>query len=143
MILYTQEDFHAETMRLTNNEGVHVVYDSVGKATFDKSILSLRARGYLVVYGISSGAMPPFDINSLSGFSGTKNKGSLFITRPSLGDYTSTRKDLLWRADDLFNWITNGTLKVNVVGTFPLSEAAKAHELMESRQVAGKIVLLP
>ena len=143
VIDYTQSDFETETMRLTNGEGVHAVYDAVGRTTFDKGIKVLRTKGCLVVYGLSSGPVPPFDINRLSGITGSGNKGSLFLTWASLGDYASNREDLLWRAGDVLHWVASGSLKVHIVGTFALTEAADAHRLLESRQVAGKVILLP
>jgi NADPH:quinone reductase len=143
VILYTQSDFETETMRLTNNEGVHAVYDSVGKTTFDKGIHVLRAQGYMVVYGLSSGSVSPFDINRLSGITGSGNKGSLFLTWATSSDYTSKREDLLWRAKDVLGWVADGLLKVPIAKTFPLAEAAKAHRLLESRKSIGKILLLP
>jgi NADPH:quinone reductase len=143
VIIYTQSDFETETMCLTNNEGVHAVYDSVGKTTFDKGINVLKAQGYMVVYGLSSGSVPPFDINRLSGITGSSNKGSLFLTWATSSDYTSKREDLLWRAKDVLGWVADSSLKVTIAQTFPLAQATKAHSLLESRKVAGKIVLLP
>lgn len=143
IIVYTRDDFEAETMRLTNGEGVHAVYDGVGKTTFDKGIRVLRAQGYMVVYGLTSGSVPPFDINRLSGITGSGNKGSLFLTWATSSDYTSKREDLLWRARDVFKWLADGTLKVHIAQTFPLAKAAEAHRLIENRKVSGKIVLIP
>jgi NADPH2:quinone reductase len=97
----------------------------------------------MVIYGLSSGAIPPFDINRLSGITGSGNKGSLFLTWASSSDYSSKREDLLWRANDIFCWLAEGSLKVPIAQTFPLAEAAKAHKLIEDRQVAGKLLLLP
>ena len=143
VILYTQTDFASETMRLTQGEGVHAVYDSVGRTTFDKGISVLRGQGYMIVFGLSSGPVPPFDINRLSGITGSGNKGSLFLTWATLSDYAAKREDLLWRARDVLDWIAEGSLKVHIAGRFPLTEAAAAHRLIESRQVAGKVLLLP
>ena len=143
VILYTQIDFESETMRLTQGEGVHVVYDSVGRTTFDKGIRVLRAQGYMIVFGLSSGPVPPFDINRLSGITGAESKGSLFLTWATLNDYAAKREDLLWRARDVYDWIAEGSLKVHIARTLPLTKAAEAHRLIESRQVAGKVLLLP
>lgn len=143
VILYTQADFETETMRLTQGEGVHAVYDSVGQTTFDKGIKVLRAQGHMIVFGLSSGPVPPFDINRLSGVTGSGNKGSLFLTWASLRDYAAKREDLLWRAKDVLEWAGEGSLTVHIDRTFPLTEAVEAHRLLESRQVAGKILLLP
>ena len=137
VILYTQTDFDVEVRRLTNNTGVDVVYDSVGKDTFDKSLNCLRRRGYLVLYGASSGPVPALDPQVLNA------KGSLFLTRPALGHYTADRDELLWRADSLFQWIAAGELKVRIDKTFPLAEAAEAHRYLEGRQSKGKILLIP
>ncbi|MEJ2263779.1 MAG: quinone oxidoreductase [Anaerolineales bacterium] len=137
IILYTQTDFEAETKRLTGDKGVDVVYDSVGKTTFQKSLNCLRARGYLVLYGQSSGPVEPLDPQVLNA------KGSLFLTRPSLGHYAASREEITGRANDLFTWISSGELEVHIDQTFPLSEAAKAHRYMEDRRTKGKILLLP
>ena len=137
VILYTQTDFEVEVKRLTNNAGVDVVYDSVGKDTFDKSLNCLRRRGYMVLFGASSGAVPPLDPQVLNA------KGSIFLTRPFLAHYTADRTELLWRVNDLFNWIATGELNVRIDKTFPLSEAAEAHRYLEGRQSKGKILLIP
>ncbi len=137
IILYTQTDFVQETRRLTDGSGAHVVYDSVGKTTFEGSLDSLRPRGYLVLFGQSSGSVPPFDPQVLS------SKGSLFLTRPLLVNYISTREELLWRSGELFRWIKDGELKVRIDTTFPLSAVAEAHRYMEGRQTKGKILLIP
>jgi NADPH:quinone reductase len=143
VIDYSRANFETETMRLTNSEGVHAVYDSVGKTTFDKSINVLRAQGYMVIYGLTSGAIPPFDINRLSGITGSGNKGSLFLTWATSSDYTNKREDLLWRAKDVLSWVADGSLKVHIARTLPLAKAAEAHRLLESRKVVGKVLLLP
>jgi NADPH:quinone reductase len=143
VIIYTKDDFEAETMRLTNSEGVHAIYDSVGKTTFDKGINILRAQGYMVVYGLTSGNVPPFDINRLSGITGSGNKGSLFLTWATSSDYTSKHEDLVWRARDVLNWVADGSLKVHIAQTLPLAKAADAHHLIESRKTLGKILLIP
>ena len=136
-ILYTEKDFEAEVKRLTGGRGVDVVYDSVGKTTFDKGLNCLRPRGLMVLFGQSSGPVPPFDLTTLNG------KGSLYVTRPSLGYYVLTRDELLWRAGDVLNWISEGTLKLRVDHTYPLAEAAAAHRDLEGRKTAGKLVLVP
>lgn len=136
VILYTRTDFQQEIQRLTGGRGVDVVYDSVGQATYEKSLASLRPRGYLVLFGQSSGAVPPIDPLRLSA-------GSYFLTRPSLGPYVATREELEWRAHDCFRWIRDGQLKLRIGGTFPLAEAAEAHRRLEGRQTVGKLLLLP
>jgi NADPH:quinone reductase len=136
-IVYTEADFEAETKRLTNGEGVHVVYDGVGKATFDKDLNVLRPRGYLVLFGGSSGAVPPFDLIKLS------QKGSLFITRPTLAHYTATREELEWRAGDVLGAIARGDLKLRIHKTYPLEAAAEAHRDLEGRKTTGKLLLKP
>jgi NADPH2:quinone reductase len=137
VILYTQTDFEAEVKRLTNSVGVDVVYDSVGKDTFDKSLNCLRRRGYMVLYGASSGAVPPMDPQTLNA------KGSLYLTRPFLAHYTADRAELSTRVNDVFNWIAAGELKVRIDRTFPLTQAAEAHRYLEDRQSKGKILLIP
>lgn len=137
LILYTQTDFLAEVKKLTDGRGVNVVYDSVGQTTFDKSLDCLRPRGYLVLFGQSSGPVPPFDPGKLAA------KGSLFLTRPSLPHYTLERSELLQRANDVFNWTATGRLKVKIDKTFPLAEAAGAHRQLEGRKTTGKVILLP
>lgn len=137
IILYTRQDFEAETRRLTGGKGVEVVYDSVGKTTFAASLNCLKPRGYMVLYGQSSGPVEPQDPQILN------RKGSLFLTRPSLGQYTATRDELLQRSADLFAWIASGKLKVRIDRTFPLAEAAAAHLYMEGRGTKGKVLLIP
>jgi NADPH2:quinone reductase len=137
IILYTQTDFAAEIKRLTNGRGVNVVYDSVGQSTFDKSLDCLRPRGYMVLFGQSSGPVPPFNLGTLA------TKGSLFVTRPTLAHYAITREELLQRANDLFNWIATGQLKLRIDKTFPLAEAAEAHRQLEGRKTSGKVLLVP
>ena len=117
--------------------GVEVVYESVGKDTFDKSLNCLKPRGYLVLFGQASGVVPPFDPQILN------SKGSLFLTRPTLGNYMSNRAELLERANDLFNWMAAGKLKVRIDKTFPLAEATEAHRYLEGRKSKGKILLIP
>jgi NADPH2:quinone reductase len=135
VILYNEQDFVAETKRLTNGQGVDVVYDSVGQATFLKSLDCLKPRGVLAFFGQSSGAVAPFDPLLLS------SKGSLYLTRPTLGTYIAKREDLEWRAADLFRWIESGELKVRIDTTYPLAEAAKAHQHLEGRRTTGKLLL--
>jgi NADPH:quinone reductase len=137
VIRYTEQDFVAETKRLTSGQGVHVVYDSVGKTTFDGSLDVLRPRGYLVLFGQSSGAVPPVNPQILN------SKGSLFLTRPTMGHYVADRAELVSRADDVLNWIKSGELDVRIDRTFPLADAADAHRALESRQTSGKLVLIP
>lgn len=137
IILYTQTDFVQETRHLTGGAGVHVVYDSVGKTTFEGSLDALRPRGTLILFGRSSGPVPPFDPEVLN------RKGSLYLTRPTLVHYIATREELLWRSGELFRWIKDGELKVRIDTTFPLSAAAEAHRYMEGRQTRGKILLIP
>jgi NADPH2:quinone reductase len=137
VILYREQDFLAETRRLTDGAGLDVVYDSVGKDTFDTSLSALKPRGTLVLFGASSGAVPPFDINVL------QHKGSLYVTRPTLAHYTATRDELLWRSGELFTWLREGTLRVRIERTYPLAEAAQAHIDLASRSTAGKLLLIP
>jgi NADPH:quinone reductase len=136
IILYTQQDFAAEVKRLTSGHGADVVYDSVGAATFEKSLNSLRPRGLLALFGQSSGPVPPFDPNILNG------KGSLFLTRPSLAHHCLTRAELLWRAGDVLGWVSSGELKIRVDRAYPLAEAPQAHRDLEARRTAGKLLLL-
>lgn len=137
IILYTQADFLAEVKRITNGQGVHVVYDSVGATTFEKSLDCLRPRGYLVLFGQSSGPVGPFDPAKLAA------KGSLFLTRPSLAHYTLNRAELLRRAADLFDWMKAGKLNVRIEKTLPLRDAREAQQLLEGRKTTGKLVLIP
>jgi NADPH:quinone reductase len=135
VILYTSQEFDLEVKRLTGGRGVDVVYDSVGRATFDRSLNSLRPRGLLALFGQSSGPVAPFDPNILN------PKGSLFLTRPSLGHYLLTRDELLWRANDVFAGLESGAITFNLFRTLPLAEAAEAQRLLEGRSTTGKIVL--
>jgi NADPH2:quinone reductase len=134
-ILYTEQDFETEVKRLTAGRGVDVVYDSVGQTTFQKSLGSLHPRGLLALFGQSSGPVPPVDLNILNA------KGSLFVTRPSLGHHVATRDELLWRASDVLNWIGAGKLKLRIDRSYPLAEAAQAHRDLEGRHTAGKLLL--
>ena len=137
VILYTEQDFVEETERITNGEGVDVVYDSVGKDTFDGSLDVLRPRGYMVLFGASSGPVPPLDPQILN------QKGGLFLTRPALAQYTASREELLWRAQSLFSWIGQNNLDVRIGGTYELSDAEQAHRDLEGRKSTGKLILLP
>ena len=135
MIDYTTQDFAAETRRITNGAGVDVVYDSVGKTTFDKSVDCLRRRGMMALFGQSSGPVPPVDPQLLN------RKGSLFLTRPKLGDYVATREELESRANELLGWVQSGKLDVRIGAEFPLAEAAEAHRALEARKTTGKVLL--
>jgi NADPH2:quinone reductase len=137
VILYTQSDFETETKRVTNGKGVDVVYDSVGKTTFEKGLNVLRPRGMMVLFGGSSGAVPPFDLIALS------QKGSLYVTRPTLVNYISTREELVARSSAVFGMIAAGKLKLRVEYTYPLAEAQKAHRDLEGRKTTGKLLLIP
>jgi NADPH2:quinone reductase len=137
VIIYTEQDFVEETRRITGGEGVHVVYDSVGKDTFEGSLDCLRRRGYMVLFGASSGPVPPFDIQTLN------QKGGLFLTRPALAHYTATREELMWRAESLLSWIGQGNLDVRIGGTHSLADAAQAHRDLEGRKTTGKLILIP
>jgi NADPH2:quinone reductase len=134
VIDYSRQDFEAEVKRLTAGGGVDVVYDSVGAATFDKSLNCLRARGYMVLFGTSSGPVPPMDPAILG------VKGSLFLTRPGLNKYTATREEILARAADLFTWLRSGALRLRVHRVLPLAEAATAHRELEGRRTTGKVL---
>jgi NADPH2:quinone reductase len=135
VIRYTEQDFEAEVKRFTNGRGVDVVYDSVGRTTFDKSLNSLRPRGTLALFGQSSGPVPPFDPNALNG------KGSLFLTRPSLAHHVLTRDELLWRANEVLEAVAAGTLRIRIDTLFSMATAADAHRALESRNTMGKLLL--
>ncbi len=137
VILYTEQDFAAETKRLTGGRGVDVVYDSVGKTTFEGSLSCLRPRGLLALFGGSSGAVPPVDPIQLS------SKGSLFLTRPTLWHYISTREELEWRAGEVLKWVASGELKLRMEHVYALEDAPQAHADLESRKTTGKILLEP
>lgn len=137
VILYTQTDFEQEVSRLTDGQGVHVVYDSIGKTTCSKSLNCLRPRGYLVLYGNSSGPVTEFNPVHLQA------KGSLFLTRPSLNDYIADREDLEQRSSEVFSWIKEKKLNLAINHVFPLSEAKNAHIDLEGRKTTGKILLIP
>ena len=136
-IIYTQRDFEQEVLKITDGQGIEVVYDSVGKSTFDQSINCLAPRGCLVLYGQASGPVPNIDPQILNG------KGSLFLTRPSLGHHTLTRSEILDRANTILEWVSKGDLSVRVHASLPLNEASEAHRLLESRTTTGKIILVP
>jgi NADPH2:quinone reductase len=137
VILYTQSDFESETKRLTDGKGVHVVYDSVGKTTFDKGLNVLRPRGMMALFGGSSGAVAPVDPLVLT------QKGSIFLTRPSLGAYVSTPEDLQNRARAVFGMVRDGKLKLRIEHVYPLAEAQQAHRDLEARKTTGKLLLIP
>ena len=136
VIIYTREDFADEVKKATNGEGVQVVYDAVGQTTFDNSISCLARLGYMVLYGAASGPPPSMDPMILG-------KGSLFLTRPGLGDYTTTRQELEKRSGDVLNWVKSGELKLRVEHEFPLEDAAEAHRQLAGRATTGKVLLIP
>jgi len=137
VILYTQADFETETKRLAAGKGVDVVYDSVGKTTFEKGLNILRPRGMMVLYGASSGAVPPFDLIQLT------QKGSLYVTRPSLGNYIASREELVARSGAVFGMIAAGKLKLRIEHTYPLADAQQAQRDLEGRKTTGKLLLIP
>jgi len=137
VILYTEQDFEAEVKRLTSGAGVQVVYDSVGKTTFRKGLSCLARRGMMVLYGQSSGPVEPFDPQLLS------THGSLFLTRPSLVHYVTTRSELLERAGEVLGWIGAGKLTLRIGAEFPLRDAGEAHRQLEARRTTGKVLLIP
>ncbi len=137
VILYSQQDFEVETKRLTGGKGLDVIFDSVGKTTFEKGLNLLRPRGMMVLFGGSSGAVPPFDPIILT------QKGSLFLTRPSLGNYIATREELMARSGAVFGMIAAGKLKLRIEHTYPLSEVRRAHRDLEGRKTTGKLLLIP
>jgi NADPH2:quinone reductase len=137
IIFYTKEDFATRVKELTSGRGLPVVYDSVGKTTFEGSLQCLHPRGIVVLFGGASGAVPPFDLIRLS------TMGSLYVTRPTLKDYIATRADLETRANDVFNGVVDGTLKLRLEYTYPLADAAHAHRDLESRKTTGKLLLIP
>ena len=137
VIDYTTHDFAAEVARLTGGERLHVVYDSVGATTYAKSFDCLAPRGMLVLFGQSSGVVPPIDPLMLS------RKGSLFLTRPTLANYVATRDELVWRADEVLGWVSDGSLSVRIDRDLPLADAAEAHRALEGRRTTGKVLLVP
>jgi NADPH2:quinone reductase len=137
VIFYTREDFAARVRELTGGAGVRVVYDSVGKTTFEGSLASLAPRGLLALFGASSGAVPPFDLIQLS------TRGSLYITRPGLPYYIATREELVQRSSDVLGWVADGSLKLRIEHSYPLADAAQAHRDLEARKTTGKVLLIP
>jgi len=137
VIRYTETPFEPAVKELTAGQGVDVVYDSVGRDSFEGSLNSLKRRGLLALFGQSSGPVPPIDPNILN------PKGSLYLTRPSLAHYISGRQELAWRAGEVFGWIAEGKLRVRIHDTFPLSDAAAAHRALEGRATTGKVLLTP
>jgi NADPH2:quinone reductase len=137
VILYTRQNFEAETKRITGGKGLQVVYDSVGKTTWDKSLNCLAPRGLMALYGQSSGPIGPIDPQILN------EKGSLYLARPSLGHYVATRGELLWRAGEVLGWIRDGELRLRMEFEFPLKDAAEAHRALEGRKTTGKVLLIP
>jgi NADPH2:quinone reductase len=137
VIFYTTQDFEVETKRLTDGKGVHVIYDGVGKTTFDQDLNVLRPRGYLALFGASSGAVPPFDLNRLA------QKGSLFITRPTLIHHIASHEELQQRAGDVLNMIASGKLKLRIEHLYALKDAQQAHRDLEGRKTTGKLLLIP
>ncbi len=137
IILYTERDFEAEVLRLTDGQGVEVVYDSVAKATWEKSINCLKPRGYMVFFGNASGPVPPIDPLLLS------QRGSIYLTRPTLNSYTQTREEYLQRTREVMGWIQNGELDVRIGEEHPLENTAEAHNRLEGRQTTGKVLLIP
>jgi NADPH2:quinone reductase len=137
VILYTESDFEVETKRLTGGKGVDVVYDSVGKTTFEKGLNILRPRGMMALFGGSSGAVPPFDVIALS------QKGSLYLTRPTLHNYIATREELVARSGAVFGMMASGKLKLRIEHTYPLADAQQSHRDLEGRKTTGKLLLIP
>ncbi|HEX2057015.1 MAG TPA: quinone oxidoreductase [Actinomycetota bacterium] len=136
VVVHSERDFVAVAREVTGGRGVRAVFDGIGKDTFDRSLASLAPRGYMVLYGQASGVVPPFDPRRLA-------KGSLFLTRPGIADYTQTRAEMLWRAEDVLGAVAGGGLEVHVHGRYPLSEARRAHEDLQSRKTTGKLLLVP
>ena len=137
IILYTRDDFEQEVKKITGGAGVDVVYDSVGRTTFEKGLNCLKRRGMMVLFGQSSGTVPPIDPGILN------PKGSLYLTRPGLAHYTATREELMWRAGDILKWVSEENLKIHIDKTYPLTEAAQAHQALEGRKTSGKVLIQP
>jgi NADPH2:quinone reductase len=137
VINYNESDFEVETRRLTNGKGVNVVYDGVGKSTFDKDLNVMLPRGYVVLFGGASGPVPPLDLIKLS------QKGSLFVTRPTLANYIAARSELEWRSSDVLQMIVRGELNLRIHKTYPLEQAAEAHRDLEGRKTSGKLLIVP
>jgi NADPH2:quinone reductase len=137
VILYSQHDFSAEVKRLNGGHGVRVIYDGVGKATFEKGLDTLLPRGLMVLFGQASGPVPPLDLSVLN------PKGSLYVTRPSMIHYIADREELMWRAGDVLGWVAEGKLKLSIDREMPLERAADAHRALEGRETTGKVLLVP
>jgi NADPH2:quinone reductase len=137
VILYSQQDFSAEARRLNGGKGVQVIYDGVGRATFEKGLDTLAPRGLMVLFGQASGPVPPFDPSVLN------QKGSLYLTRPSMGHYIADRDELMWRAGEVLGWIAQGKLRLSIDREVPLAQAADAHRALEGRETTGKVLLIP
>jgi NADPH2:quinone reductase len=137
VILYSQHDFSAEVKRLNGGRGVRVIYDGVGKATFEKGLDTLLPRGLMVLFGQASGLVPPFDLSVLN------PKGSLYVTRPSMIHYIADREELMWRAGDVLGWVAEGKLKLSIDREMPLEQAVDAHRALEGRETTGKVLLVP
>ena len=137
VILYSQQDFSAEARRLNGGKGVQVIYDGVGKSTFEKGLDTLAPRGLMVLFGQASGPVPPFDPSILN------QKGSLYLTRPSMGHYIADRDELIWRAGEVLGWIAGGKLRLSIDRELPLAQAADAHRALEGRETTGKVLLIP
>jgi NADPH2:quinone reductase len=137
VILYSQQDFSTEAKRLNGGKGVAVIYDGVGRATFEKGLDTLAPRGLMVLFGQASGPVPPFDPSILN------QKGSLYLTRPSMGHYIADRDELMWRAGEVLGWIAEGKLRLSIDREVPLAQAAEAHRALEGRETTGKVLLIP
>lgn len=137
VILYSQQDFSAEARRLNGGKGVQVIYDGVGRATFEKGLDTLAPRGLMALFGQASGPVPPFDPSILN------QKGSLYLTRPSMGHYIADRDELMWRAGEVLGWIAAGKLRLSIDRELPLAQAADAHRALEGRETTGKVLLIP
>ena len=137
VILYSKQDFEQEVKKITEGRGVDVVFDSVGRTTFEKGLNCLRRRGMMVLFGQSSGTVPALELNSLNA------KGSLYVTRPGLPHYTASRDELVWRAGDVLGWVADKSLKIRIDRVYPLTEASRAQQALEGRQTAGKVLIKP
>ena len=143
VLLISNAGWEDTAHQLTNHTGVHVVYDGVGQATFNQGLRLLRPQGHIVVYGLASGPVAPFDINRLSGITGSEERGSLSLTWANLSDYVARSEDLRWRAAEVFGWATEGRLRLCIDDSLALSEASEAHRRIEARTVQGKLLLRP
>jgi NADPH2:quinone reductase len=137
VILYSQQDFSVEAKRLNDGRGVQVIYDGVGQATFAKGLDTLAPRGTMVLFGQASGSVPPFDPSLLN------QKGSLYLTRPSMHHYIADRDELTWRTGEIFGWIAEGKLRLSIDREMPLDQAGDAHRALEGRETTGKVLLIP